>query len=108
MTFLLPAAAVLICVAIWVAALQITHVPRDNLISAAIRENRNRAIAYDHFVAGILDHADSAAQHPERLYRERGLMVAIVTTALAMVVLLRVDLPALHRLVTPTAPVQQR
>ena len=51
---------------------------------------------------------DSAAQHPERLYRERGLMVAIVTTALAMVVLLRVDLPALHRLVTPTAPVQQR
>ncbi|MDP5278917.1 ATP-binding protein [Sphingomonas sp. DG1-23] len=72
MTFLLPAAAVLICVAIWVAALQITHVQRDNLISAAIRENRNRAIAYDHFVAGILDHADSAAQHLARQYRDVG------------------------------------
>lgn len=49
---------------------------------------------------------DSAAQHPERLYRERGLMTALVATVVVMVVLLRVDLPALHRFVTPTAPVQ--
>ena len=49
---------------------------------------------------------DSAAQHPERLYRERGLMVAVVLTSLAMVVLLRVDLPAMHRFVAPTAPAQ--
>jgi 4-hydroxybenzoate polyprenyltransferase len=49
---------------------------------------------------------DSAAQNPERLYRERGLMVAVVATSLFMVVLLRVDLPRMHRLVTPTAPTQ--
>jgi 4-hydroxybenzoate polyprenyltransferase len=50
---------------------------------------------------------NSAAQTPEHLYRERGLMVAVIATTLAMVVLLRVDLPVMHRLVTPTAPVQQ-
>ena len=49
---------------------------------------------------------DSAAQNPERLYRERGLMTAVVATTLVMVVLLRVDLPVLHRFVTPTAPAQ--
>ena len=51
---------------------------------------------------------NSAAQQPERLYRERGLMTAVIATTIAMVVLLRVDLPSLHRFVTPTAPVQQR
>jgi decaprenyl-phosphate phosphoribosyltransferase len=49
---------------------------------------------------------NSAAQNPEHLYRERGLMVAVVATTIAMVVLLTVDLPAMHRLVTPTAPAQ--
>jgi len=49
---------------------------------------------------------DSAAQQPERLYRERGLMSAVVLTAMVMVLLLRVDLPAVHRFVTPTAPAQ--
>lgn len=50
---------------------------------------------------------DSAAQNPERLYRERGLMTAVIATAIAMVILLRADLPVVHRLVTPTAPTQQ-
>jgi hypothetical protein len=49
---------------------------------------------------------DSAAQNPERLYREHGLMVAVVATTVAMVVLLVVDLPVMHRLVRPTAPAQ--
>ena len=49
---------------------------------------------------------NSAAQNPEHLYRERGLMAAVVATTIAMVVLLWVDLPAMHRLVTPTAPAQ--
>jgi hypothetical protein len=49
---------------------------------------------------------DSAAQNPEHLYRERGLMAAVVATTVVMVVLLTVDLPAMHRLVTPTAPAQ--
>jgi 4-hydroxybenzoate polyprenyltransferase len=49
---------------------------------------------------------DSAAQQPERLYRERGLMAAVITTTVVLVVLLRVDLPVLHRFVTPTAPTQ--
>jgi decaprenyl-phosphate phosphoribosyltransferase len=49
---------------------------------------------------------NSAAQNPEHLYRERGLMTAVVATTIAMVVLLTVDLPGMHRLVTPTAPAQ--
>lgn len=48
----------------------------------------------------------SAAQQPEHLYRERGLMLAVVATAVLMVVLLRVDLPLLHRWLTPTTPPQ--
>jgi 4-hydroxybenzoate polyprenyltransferase len=50
---------------------------------------------------------NSAAQNPEHLYRERGLMTAVVATTIVMVVLLRVDLPVMHRLVTPTAPTQE-
>ena len=49
---------------------------------------------------------NSAAQQPEQLYREAGLMMAVVATTIAMIVLLRVDLPVMHRLVTPTAPPQ--
>ena len=52
--------------------------------------------------------ADSAAQQPERLYRERGLMMAVVTATVVMMVLLRVDIPAMYRFFTPTAPVQER
>lgn len=49
---------------------------------------------------------DSAAQHPERLYREPGLMASVIAATLVMVVLLRVDLPVMHRLFAPTAPAQ--
>ena len=49
---------------------------------------------------------DSVAQNPEHLYRERGLMVAVVATTVVMVILLTVDLPAMHTLFTPTAPTQ--
>lgn len=49
---------------------------------------------------------NSAAQNPEHLYRERGLMTAVIGTALAMAILLKVDLPVLHTLLTPTAPTQ--
>jgi 4-hydroxybenzoate polyprenyltransferase len=48
----------------------------------------------------------SAAQDPEHLYREGGLMAAVVGAALVMLVLLQVDLPVMHRLFAPTAPVQ--
>jgi hypothetical protein len=49
---------------------------------------------------------NSAAQQPEHLYRERGLMTAVVVTTFVMAVLLRVDLPAMHLFFTPTAPAQ--
>jgi len=49
---------------------------------------------------------NSAAQNPEHLYRERGLMMAVIGTTIAMAVLLKVDLPVLHTLLTPTAPTQ--
>ena len=70
LTLVLPAAALLICGAIWLAAIQITHVQRAGVMSNATRENRNRVIAYDHFVAGILDRADSAAMQLARQYRD--------------------------------------
>lgn len=50
----------------------------------------------------------SAAQQPERLYREKGLMVAVAAAAVAMLVLLRVDIPVMYRFFAPTAPVQER
>jgi 4-hydroxybenzoate polyprenyltransferase len=49
---------------------------------------------------------DSAAQNPERLYRERSLMSAVIGATLLMAVLLYVDIPVMHRLLSPTAPPQ--
>lgn len=68
--FLLPIATILVCAAIWIAAIHITQVHRGNLISAAIRENRNRVIAFDHYIAGLLDRADAAARHLARTHSE--------------------------------------
>jgi 4-hydroxybenzoate polyprenyltransferase len=47
---------------------------------------------------------NSAAQHPEKLYREPWLMASVVSAALLIVVLLSVDLPVMQRIFTPTAP----
>ena len=47
---------------------------------------------------------NSAAQHPERLYREPTLMASVVGAALVMVILLSIDLPIMQRIFTPTAP----
>lgn len=47
---------------------------------------------------------DSAAQRPEGLYREPTLMVAVVTCAAVMALLLLVDIPVLHAIFNPTAP----
>jgi 4-hydroxybenzoate polyprenyltransferase len=47
---------------------------------------------------------NSAAQNPERLYREPALMGAVVGAALVMLVLLSIDLPIMQRIFTPTAP----
>lgn len=44
----------------------------------------------------------SAAENPEKLYREPVLMVAVSACAAAMMVLLFVDIPLLHRLFAPT------
>jgi 4-hydroxybenzoate polyprenyltransferase len=49
---------------------------------------------------------DSAAQQPEHLYRDRPLMAAVVLCAATMTVLVFAELPALHTLLTPTAPPQ--
>jgi 4-hydroxybenzoate polyprenyltransferase len=47
---------------------------------------------------------NSAAQNPERLYREPGLMASVVGATLVIVLLLSVDLPIMQRIFTPTAP----
>jgi decaprenyl-phosphate phosphoribosyltransferase len=47
---------------------------------------------------------DSAAQAPEKLYREPYLMAAVIVCAVVMSVLCFVDVPSLPRLFAPTAP----
>ncbi|MBS2025120.1 MAG: UbiA family prenyltransferase [Deltaproteobacteria bacterium] len=47
---------------------------------------------------------DSAVQRPEGLYKEPKLMAAVVVCAVAMGVLMVVDIPSLPGLVNPTAP----
>jgi decaprenyl-phosphate phosphoribosyltransferase len=44
---------------------------------------------------------DSAAQNPEKLYREPKLMLAVVSCAVVMLVLMYVDLPVLHTMIDP-------
>lgn len=45
---------------------------------------------------------NSAAQHPEKLYREPSLMVAALFTCAIMIVLLNVHIPAVGHIFTPT------
>jgi 4-hydroxybenzoate polyprenyltransferase len=52
---------------------------------------------------GLAFKPDGAAQHPERLVREPWLMSAVVLCALTILVLLFVDVPALHRLFPSTS-----
>jgi hypothetical protein len=45
---------------------------------------------------------DSAVQRPEGLYKEKGLMAAVIACAVAMLLLLYVNVPLLHRIFAPT------
>lgn len=47
---------------------------------------------------------DSAAQHPEYLYRNRRLMICVISCSLAMLVLLIYPVPVLHKIFSPTLP----
>jgi decaprenyl-phosphate phosphoribosyltransferase len=49
----------------------------------------------------------SATQNPESLHREPVLMVSVILCALAMAVLMKVDIPAMHKFFTPTMPTTQ-
>lgn len=55
------------------------------------------AIAFKH---------DSAAENPEKLYREKSLMLAVSCCTIAMTLLLFIDIPALQAIFTPTAPIE--
>ncbi len=46
--------------------------------------------------------ADSAVQRPEGLYREAGLMAAVLCCTVVMCILLFVDVPILHQIFVPT------
>jgi decaprenyl-phosphate phosphoribosyltransferase len=48
---------------------------------------------------------DSPVEHPEKLYRERNLMIAVVGCTAAMIFCLVVDMPWVSNFFTPTAPV---
>jgi hypothetical protein len=48
---------------------------------------------------------DSPAEHPEKLYREPKLMLAVGSCALVMFLCLIIDMPWLKKVFTPTAPV---
>lgn len=45
--------------------------------------------------------ADSAAQNPEKLYRERGLMLSVLMCVAVMAALMFIDLPSLRAIVDP-------
>ena len=47
---------------------------------------------------------NSAAQNPEKLYREPALMASVIGASLVIVMLLFVDLPVMQRIFMPTAP----
>jgi decaprenyl-phosphate phosphoribosyltransferase len=47
---------------------------------------------------------NSPVQHPEKLYRERALMLAVGGCALAMGLFLFIDIPLLHDVFAPTVP----
>ena len=49
----------------------------------------------------------SATQNPESLHREPVLMASLIVCALAMAILLKVDIPAMHRFFSPTMPTTQ-
>jgi 4-hydroxybenzoate polyprenyltransferase len=48
---------------------------------------------------------DSPAEHPEKLYREGKLMLAVVACTVVMILCLVVDVPWINGFFTPTAPV---
>lgn len=50
---------------------------------------------------------NSPAEHPEKLYREPGLMIAVLGCATLMMVCLTVDMPWLSSFFSPTAPVSK-
>lgn len=48
---------------------------------------------------------DSAAQNPEKLYREPILMIETVLTVLVILALLHFNVPLIGRLFSPTLPI---
>ena len=53
---------------------------------------------------GLSFKEDSAVQRPEGLYKEPKLMAAVTACAIAMIVLMLIDLPILQTIFNPTAP----
>jgi 4-hydroxybenzoate polyprenyltransferase len=50
---------------------------------------------------------DSPVEHPEKLYRERNLMLAVLSCTVVMIFCLVVDMPWINNFFTPTAPVSR-
>jgi ABC-type dipeptide/oligopeptide/nickel transport system permease subunit len=48
---------------------------------------------------------DSPAEHPEKLYREGKLMLAVVSCSVVMILCMFVDMPWFNNFFPPTAPV---
>ena len=47
---------------------------------------------------------NSAAQHPEYLYRNKQLMICVISCSIAMLALLIYRIPVLHEIFNPTLP----
>jgi decaprenyl-phosphate phosphoribosyltransferase len=52
-------------------------------------------LAFDH---------DSVVQRPEGLYRQPLLVTSVISCAIVMILLVKVDLPKLHHVFAPTMP----
>jgi hypothetical protein len=51
---------------------------------------------------------DSAAQNPEKLYRETYLLIATILCSAAILILMFVDIPILRDFFSPTVPLQMK
>jgi signal transduction histidine kinase len=63
MTILASASSLVLIAAIWTFTLAILNLERNESIDAAIRENQNRAVAFEQYVTRTLEAANLAAQH---------------------------------------------
>lgn len=66
-----PLAVLLVSAAIWIGATHIVRVQREILVESAMRENRNRVVAFSHFVEAVLARAEARSSRLAAVFAPR-------------------------------------